>query len=660
MLYRKFWMAGALLLAMAAGGEASRALAAAPEPSVFLDSGRALDRFADGEVIVLRGAADEAGLSIPLPRRVALESARLDLRYVNSSALVASRSQLVVLLNGHVVAETHLQPRQPRGELKASIPVRFFKPGFNRLSFRISQHYSAGGGCENPGSPELWTRIDASRSRLKLKFHNARIRPSLDALPALMDGRIWDRYDIQLLMPAKASPAPGLLHAGALIAQGVALQTRYLPVRVHAGRAALRPRPHEGWKHPRLGVPQRGMDAVLFGVYGALRPLLGDAWFAGLRGDTSISIERMDGDRTRFLMIVAGRDEAALSRAAHDFARLSAWREGKPEWMPDKEGVVATFARLGFATWSMRGMRGRRELRFWVSPTRLGDPERDMVLELHMSYGAGVREDSALSVFVNGRFQQAIALNHPEGQQYRHYKVRVPMSALRAGENVVTFEGMLTPLVTGQCAMIQTDQLNLTLFDDSRAYLPVSGRGLAAGPDLALLAGAGFPYAAGDEADDDAATGVLLTRRADADIGGVWTLLARIAQVGRRIVDARFVDGNAARGMKRLIVAGANRDLAGTWWRASPLGQGGAAAALLVSPGRDNVLAQSVWHGGVLTLVGAASGIGLEKAVFQLVGYDLWGQLDGNVFVWAADQARAKRLHGRALRLTPSPQAGGR
>jgi hypothetical protein len=83
-----------------------------------------------------------------------------------------------------------------------------------------------------------------------------------------------------------------------------------------------------------------------------------------------------------------------------------------------------------------------------------------------------MRSDSVLNVKLNGKFISGVRLDNPKGDYFKGYRVDIPLSSFKQGLNRLSFEAELTPLHTDKCTLIQTENLRLTVFDDSTVTLP--------------------------------------------------------------------------------------------------------------------------------------------------------------------------------------------
>jgi hypothetical protein len=189
------------------------------------------------------------------------------------------------------------------------------------------------------------------------------------------------------------------------------------------------------------------------------------------------------------LVVISAQDEAELETACRAFASLSYPLPDAPvtrianlklpdvgEHMLQKgllPGKTYTLASLGVRTVEFRN----------ISPPPLNidlrlpsdlylSPNTFVSVILHMAYDAAMRTDSVLNVRLNGKFISGVRLDNPKGDYFRGYRVDIPLSSFKAGMNQLSFEAELTPLHTDKCTLIQTENLRLTIFEDSTVVLP--------------------------------------------------------------------------------------------------------------------------------------------------------------------------------------------
>lgn len=104
-----------------------------------------------------------------------------------------------------------------------------------------------------------------------------------------------------------------------------------------------------------------------------------------------------------------------------------------------------------------------------------------------------MRKDSTLNIQINGKYVASIHLDNIKGGLIRNYLIDVPLSLFKPGYNVITFTSVLSPLITGYCEFVQTENLQLTIFEDSKISIP-STPSWTAMPDISLFFIDGFPF----------------------------------------------------------------------------------------------------------------------------------------------------------------------
>src|SRR3990172_12443437 len=139
--------------------------------------------------IKLRFIQDEFTVFVPISERLKVNSALLHLQLTNSISLLKERSQVAVRLNGRVMAQITLNPQAPESRVDIRLPGELLKPGYNRLTFTVAQHYTY--KCEDPTPPELWTDIDTVASTLTLNADLLPLAPRLSDMNTLFDAKLW-------------------------------------------------------------------------------------------------------------------------------------------------------------------------------------------------------------------------------------------------------------------------------------------------------------------------------------------------------------------------------------------------------------------------------------------------------------------------------------
>lgn len=673
------------LLMFIAGRSGLAALPEAPERPTLTRAALA-DFMPEPAPIDLRGAHARAELFIPIAAGLQPQRLTLYLAATNSVALQPWRSVLRVLLDENLVAQIPLDPKLPRIEATIELPAGRLRPGYHRLVFDAAQHYTE--DCEDPAAPELWTQIDTRRSWLALEAVRRETPLNLSELDHLFDLRLWGPRHLTIAHVGAATPE--LIRLGGLAAQIAALRYRYHPLRVT--QRSLPPAP--GALAALMETAESG-PVLLLATPTQARTLLGGD--AGLAGGNGLALHRWPTRPDRPLLVVQGDNLAGMEKALEALLLQQSPLSNRPQYTlrsvqqadlpaPMPAGRPVSLRELGWRDdWSVVGRHGSRSIEFEL-PADFYTPRADvLVLRLNLAHGAGLRTDSALNVFVNGAFAQAVALVDAHGARHDDYAVHIPVELLRPGPNRIELRARLVPAVTGHCLEQAIDQMQLAVRADSSLTLPEFAH-VAAVPDLRLLGRSAYPYA------EDERLGLWLGEADDATVGAAWTLLGRLAQAHRRLLpevvvgvgksppagrqdlilvgEPRRYPAERLRAAPisadgRILFAGDDRFAAAPpWWRRwfdwLALGQPPAKAAPPVAEivtggdvlGRQAALMQWLDDAGRLhTWLAAEQGEILLERVGQLIEPALWGRLEGDIMVWRDTQtAYTQRVGNTALR----------
>ncbi|MBB5015708.1 cellulose biosynthesis cyclic di-GMP-binding regulatory protein BcsB [Rehaibacterium terrae] len=645
--------------------------------------------------IELNGADARRVLKVPLPARLAVQDARLEMVYTNSTSLTP-RSQLAVTLNERVVAQLPVKPRQPDNAARIRLDFRHLEPGYHDLGFRAAQHYT--NECEDPSAPELYSQIDAIDSSLYLTATRKAIEPSLARLGDIFDNRLWiDDYRLEILTPPAVLGEDGdLRQAAAQISQFVAATFDFTPVSVRVNELPEEFEKDQKSKRrlPGVELPEGAWDAVLLGTREQLAPYLSDSLIEEIQG-SHIGLYPSDQDPTRFILLVSGATPADVRKAAtvlnlpglalpeRQSVNVTALRldSGYQRSRPaQSETGWIRFDQLGFRSTTLRGMYpGAARLEFW-SIREILDPSRPFIdLQLHYAYGAGFDRKSALNVVLNGQFIEALPLQNVVGEQVHRARLRIPTVALRAGVNELRFEPTVIGVdIGGACTPIFTDNLQVTIFEDSRIELPPIADYMRL-PDLGLFSQTGLPYT---RYSDGNGVGVLIADDQPQTLGSALTLIAKLRQVNKAPLTALHLlaDDDSLDGLDSLIVIGDttslptgigqkmaafmpmlrwqtiqvgsyhDRTLSGGFkrWLRQPLTplthHMETSKPAIASVTLDDGLGQSTAlvqfrdeHGRPVTVLTAADRQQLERGMVRLTEHRVWSSMRGGAFMWSAD-----------------------
>lgn len=454
-----------------------------------------LTRFLPYPSLELRCVSDEQAIEIPMPYRWKITSAKLKLHYAVSASLISRMSHMVVKVNGVSVAQTKLVQISPNDPFTVNIPASMLAPGYNKLSFSVSQHYSEK-ECEQPCASSLWTSIKLDTSALILDYELKPVPMQLSSVSDFtFDPRLITSGRAHLAFNTADEQAASL---AAVVASGVARRYDYRKVTFSVS-----------------DMLQAGQDNVVIGTEAFVRPLLGKA-LPSASADKGgylkiLPMLNEDGstDNKHALIVVTGATVEEVKLAAETLANLSLAYPGSDELravgfsLPDisaygGRGIIASdkvydFKTLNLPTRTMAGMNPLAStINFRLPADFLIKQNRTVELVLNFAYGAGMRADSALNVLVNNMAVRAIPLQNTEGGFFEKYKLDIPTYVFRPGDNTITFSPELH-VTAKECDLLQPGNNFFTLFDNSTLKFPYMPHFVEM-PRLELFMLNGFPF----------------------------------------------------------------------------------------------------------------------------------------------------------------------
>ena len=438
-------------------------------------------------------------------------------------------------------------------------------PGYNDLTFFVSQHYTLK-GCEDPSAPELWTTVRLDKGYLEVDYRPKPVPLRLSAISDfLFDPKLFGLQRVNIVIDKLTEET---MKWASIVASGVALRFDYREVAFSLST---------DW--------QKGMDNIVVGKTDFVKRFLSSKGVKmKLAKGPFLGIASMDNG-THALIVVSGNNDSDVEVAAKTFASMSIpfpgtstmeikglkLSEVKPYEgrLMLKPGRKYKFKYFGFSTRTFVGLNPvPAKLTFHLPAGLLIRPNEYATLYLHLVYGAGLRSDSALNLYLNGRFVSSIHLKNPEGEVYSNYKISIPTYLFKRGYNTITFKAVLTPSNTGYCKFIQTENLILTLFDDSSIYFPKMSYFVEM-PRMELFFRDGFPftvYPDGRETMIYLATPSLKVASAALNIIGLMT-----QKMGYPMFNLSFVLGSLKPWSGNVIVLGATRDVPEAIFKRAPL-----------------------------------------------------------------------------------------
>lgn len=498
--------------------------------------------------ILLRNASSTYTVFVPQSARFQPKSYGLRLKFTNSIALLSERSVLRVVMNDVIVAQYYLDRTKPMNDVELEIPLNIVKTGFNRMQFIVAQHYTY--KCEDPSAPELYTEINPDQSYMTTTGEWKPVTERLSFLRWWVDEKLWTPYQFNICMPSSGAMTDLHLAWGAIATQGIALALNNQPFRVSSA-TALRP----------------GMDNIVIGTMNELSPFL-TATEVGTINGSFLAIKTLPGDATHCMIILSGRNEQEVSQTALALGMVnfplpdSKYAIVDQMTLPDAAYIrnapvkvpgIYSFRQLGFKTSTIKGWNtGTYALKIYMPGDISKDDDSNVELRLHFVYGAGCRKDSAFNIFINNQFQTAIRLKEVEGELHSDHRVYLPMQSFQPGLNEINLTPKMVPLVSNQCEILQDENLQFTLYDDSSFVFPKAMK-KARLPSLGLFSQTAFPYSA---PPDGAETAVFVSGKEIETVCAAWTLMGKMSQISGALLFRSEISQKLPRSRKSLIVVG--------------------------------------------------------------------------------------------------------
>lgn len=573
-------------------------------------------------------------LKLPLSPREILQGAVLTLSTVNSTALIKSRSEMSVRVNGQMLGQFALDPEKTSAKRDIELPPQFLKSGYNDVTVSVVQHYSY--ECEDPLSPELWTEINPLQSFITMGVVGVKpnLNPKLSQLHIAFDQRAWTSRKLSVVSGTERISEPQLA-AAALVVQGLALRTKSRPLEVSvygaATGAAISPEPTS---FPGLSsVVVKDHDVLLVGRHAELSRYLSPEIYQQTAGGPKVAIyPAMEGESV--ILVVTGETDEELMQAARSLAQPEyvfsdvSVQTIEKKWAfepaytarPDEKEQFNSF---GFRTSENRGLQIQANHINFRAPADYGaSPGEYLTVHLHFSYGAGLREDSALMVKLNGQFATSVPLSSRVGAELTNYIIKVPAEHVRPGLNDLVLQPVFQP-VRDRCEQIREESLVLTVYEDSSLELPSPSVAPVA-PDLVRLSQSLWPM--------QEKLRLYLTQQDQQTATATLRFVAMLAQLNRSPFEvevryAPYEEGN-------MMVIGPTSGLAQFVRDALPLQQYAWTAV-----GSQAGVLQAVEGKRVITAFVANDSAVLERAVYSLGSKGLWNSLAGEAsIIDAAEQ----------------------
>ncbi len=581
------------------------------------------------KTVMLRPGQATANLPWKVAAHDQATNATLTVHYLVSPATPRG-SQLMVAVNGKVLAAIVVHPHLPRGRFTVRLGRRAWPAGVYDVAIHEILGAQAGASKAKPGS--TWTQIDYSASQLHYQTRFLPWRHLHFGQLRMMLAESARNGIVTLPLRLYGPVTPTLMTASQEAVAGMALRSsRPLAVRAGVGQTVL---PAASGSRPNIGV----MLGPVSRLPAAIRPA------TPITGPT-ILLVRNPIHPAGAVLVFTGQTPTQVLWAARAFALTRTALPLGHEWvLTGRQSLAGMHFGPGNAAYpdekvDLRKLIGRH--------AHLGVPHSVIHIPFWMPGGLFAPRQSNMKMWLTMAAQPltvpghrpviTVTANHHWVSEWTltpgvaRYQTTIPFSALVPGENRVTFH-----IANGKAAV----------FPRSALRLPKTHR-YAVLPNLTLWQRTGFPLVA-DGVGEHLSVWYSAPRPADWSAG--LTLFARLAQASHSplpAANARFTMPDYG----NVLAVGALSSLNPHWLAASPLHvrkRGAAwhvaaghawAGASRLEAGAYLLESRAPYKGGITVTLLASHNALLPAASAALVSPRNWRRLHGDL-AWEQTDGR--------------------
>lgn len=504
---------------------AATLMAAADPAAPALNGAQALVAFQQSaDRLLLTGEDDSRTLSFVLSEEQMRNGGTIRLAYQNAVSILPDDAILEAELNGHPIGSFAIRSPSDISTETLAVSPDMLRPGRNVLRVRARQHHRV--DCSADAVYELWTRLDQARSG----FAPASGRPITFTSFSDLQGIGRDeagRTVIRIIAPpdgARAIAADAIRTLATL-----ALYLDRQDVTVEIGDT-----PGRG-----PGIDFYFGDADAYRQTPEARRMLSSAPLGlSVRAGTA-------SERASIIMRGAGR-------LAIDGALLSAvngpLRSGIADALASRDASVLhadnrsefTLADTGYRTAPFHGRLSHTEFDLMLPADFYPGDYGNIDLYLKAATAPGLEAGAQFLVRVNDRAVTSYRFRDPEGERLEGKRIELPLRAFHAGLNRVELLAELPTASDRQCGAVARggDKPRFIMLQDTRIEIPPLAH-IGRTPDLAALAGRGYPFAEGKPFD------LVVSGSDSASLAAALTMVVRLSVSAGRPLDAALISSSA-------------------------------------------------------------------------------------------------------------------
>jgi hypothetical protein len=475
----------------------------------------------------LMGRLTHFRMKLPIQDRLEVTSMYVKVKYTPSLILYHARSSIAVISNEYVIRQFSLNEERYKdigsATVKADIPVETLKD-YNDLGVQIIQHYSSGKGKEDeedPSAPELWSQIDLKNSFVEFEFRPRFFEEKLSSIKRFMfDNKSIVKESVNFVFPKQ--PTKDDFYNYSFLASLVGQILKFKDIDFSISTKIINRRNNvlimnreDAKKLIRENSPYYfGLEEKLSGNINMIRNFNRPD-----KGILVITGENQEDFRSALYRMVSD-DISILEEQNIVVSKTQIPPPAKPYTSPGfvSPGSKVLFSEVGYKTRSFSGEQSDDlYLNFKLYPTVKYRNTDFIESNLNVIYGAILREDSAVNVYLNNNFAYQLKANKgneedtvksSSSQRFEIGKKKgIPTELLRKGLNTLMVQFALVPMHGPQLIRFNNAILKATIHDDSYLIFPLAETEVEL-PNLKYIAELGFPFSIYPDLQN---TGILIT-----------------------------------------------------------------------------------------------------------------------------------------------------
>jgi cellulose synthase operon protein B len=499
--------------------------------------------------LIMEGEEDRRAWSFYLTEQQARATAKFHIGFQNAVVVAPEVSKISVLINGQLVGDASIAFPDAPGSRVFDIPSTLLQPGSNRIEIRSVQRHRT--DCSIDSTYELWTDVNSAETFLS--FENLPdAKPSIaDAIRTLGPDENGNT-DFEVLMPA--------------IGQVAASETL---VRLSQGLSLLSGMPNQNFtiEQLQLNPPAPGRFGIVIGTASELQPIFGNL----PAGSQTAPVATLATDpRTKGqVLLITGPDWRGIAAAVdsivspltppRDIRRdaISTQRWSAPDAPLLFGSERLSLSELGVENVEFAGRRIRTNFNIGVPADFYANAYGEATLLLDAAFADSVLPGSHFDVYVNGNIASTMPITSPKGGILRHMPIRVTLRHFKPGVNTLALEAVVMTESDKACqpGATSSGEPRIAVFGTSEWVMPTFAR-IGQIPNLAGLAGTGFPYGRGTEPL------LLASERVDSDtLAATSTFMARLALSAGRLIPIEMLASQSSIGERNVLFFGALSDM---------------------------------------------------------------------------------------------------